>query len=124
MWTCNECQTANEESVKSCVNCGTPRKEEDSMSIKKLKINSGLKGWTIVLNIIGFILIFAAVISFVMALDKHGHKSAIYIEDAIMCIASGLTTFLLSSVLNGFIYVIKAAKLYMVKNGQLEESEI
>lgn len=124
MWKCNKCG-ANVESTKTvCPYCGASQfklngssdsSAEAAKSFEKISISSGLERWVIVYYVCAIILFFASFYFLVTAVSEH--KSYCF-EEALIYLCLGISSLFMVALTKGFGYIIKAAKLYLKKNGE------
>lgn len=128
MWICPNCKSEVEDSAMICPNCGSskmvqPAKSETSTASapaeqEKKKITSGLDWIVTAHGIIAGILFLATVIYFFIGLDSSSYKGSIYFENALICLALGFSALFCRYLVKGFGFIVKAAKLYLMNNGE------
>jgi len=126
MWICPNCKREVDDSSIICPNCGssqddipaTPEPVKESTPVEpEKKISSGIDWVVTAYGIISFLLFLAAFIYFIMGATS-SYKSGIYFENAIMSLGLGLTSLATSYLVKAFGYIVKAAKIYLQKNGE------
>jgi len=126
MWTCSKCGANVESTETICPKCGAPQFEKTNVessssqsttTTEKAPISSGVDNWAIAHIVFAVIFFIAAIGYWVAGADSYS-KKAIYYDDALMYAGMGVASLFLSSLIKGFGFVIKAAKLYLMKNGE------
>lgn len=127
MWTCSKCGASVESTETTCPKCGAPQFETMNVNASSSSspttksdtapISSGVDNWAIA-HIVFTVIFFIAAIGYWIAGADSYSKKAIYYDDAIMYAGMGVASLFLSSLIKGFGFVIKAAKLYLMKNGE------
>ncbi len=132
MWICPICKKEVDDSSIICPNCGSSKddipatpetvKESTPVEPEKKIITSGIDWIVTAYGIISVILFLATVIYFIMGLTSN-YRGGIYIENAVMCLALGFTSLFTGYLVRAFSYIVRAAKIYLQKNGEnIEES--
>lgn len=126
MWTCNQCGANVESTDMVCQKCGASQFESTSSTntpstetkpaIEKIPISSGVNGWATAYIVFAVIFFIAALCFWAAGADSYS-KKAIYYDDALMYAGMGVGSLFMSSLIKGFGFVIRAAKLYLLQNG-------
>jgi len=130
-WKCSKCGNYVEYPEIICPICGTPQLKENDVDFspervssaeEKESISSGVYGWVVFLIVLAIIYLICAVILFIASSNSYSNRDK-YVLIAFGCIGIGIASLCLSSLIKGFGYVIKAAKLYLMKNREKLERE-
>lgn len=127
MWICAKCKSQVDDYYVTCPNCGSSQEDKPSIpdtsadstpvEPEKKVITSGVDWIVTAYGIISVILFLATVIYFIMGMTSN-YRGSIYMENAVMCLALGFTSLFTGYLVKAFGYIVRAAKIYLQKNGE------